>query len=190
MKSPFGEGALQIVQDILKYKKSGRVLDLGAGYGRNALFLAKQGFEVTAVDRSKIGLSRLATEAEKENLKINIFEEDIAKFNFKENYDVILVNFVLHDLEKQRALELLSKIKAATAPQGLNCLTVFTNDGDFYRANPKTENFYPNPGELKEFYADWRVLDWKEEIRRAYEKRANGERMRNLVSYLLVQKPG
>jgi hypothetical protein len=40
----FGLKPLNIVEDILQFKQQGSVIDLGAGEGRNALFLAQKGF--------------------------------------------------------------------------------------------------------------------------------------------------
>ncbi len=42
--------------------RPGRALDLGAGKGRNSLWLARQGWQVTAVDLAEVALGRLATE--------------------------------------------------------------------------------------------------------------------------------
>ena len=42
-------GPTNIVVNALKYINSGKVLDIGAGEGRNALFLAKHGFEECSV---------------------------------------------------------------------------------------------------------------------------------------------
>jgi tellurite methyltransferase len=49
-----------IVKEYHHLAPKGRVLDLGAGNGRNALFLAKQGFDVIAVDVSDVAINGLA----------------------------------------------------------------------------------------------------------------------------------
>ncbi len=48
----------KIVQEYASIAPRGRALDLACGNGRNALFLARQGFTVDAVDISDVGLSR------------------------------------------------------------------------------------------------------------------------------------
>ena len=78
------------VQNILKYKENGSVLELASGQGRNALFLASHGFEVTAVDISTQGLANLKESAEKSGLDIKIEEVDIQDFNFQGNFDVLI----------------------------------------------------------------------------------------------------
>lgn len=56
--STFG-GPSQEIRDIASQLPTGsRVLDLGSGEGRNALFLAERGFDVTAVDISEAGIRR------------------------------------------------------------------------------------------------------------------------------------
>ena len=58
-KCLWGIEPTQIVKSLLKYKKLGKVLDLGAGEGRNSIFLAEKGFDVTAIDISEIGINKL-----------------------------------------------------------------------------------------------------------------------------------
>jgi 2-polyprenyl-3-methyl-5-hydroxy-6-metoxy-1,4-benzoquinol methylase len=60
---PFGINPAEIVERILKYKSSGSVLDIGAGQGRNSLFLAKSGFSVEAIDSSEEGLKKTRSKA-------------------------------------------------------------------------------------------------------------------------------
>ena len=57
--------------------KSGRVLELGCGTGTNAIHLAKLGFEVTAVDLSKVALERAREKAAQAKVAINFVEADV-----------------------------------------------------------------------------------------------------------------
>ena len=47
------------VLEAMQTVKPGKALDLGCGQGRNALFLAQQGFDVTAVDQNELALEIL-----------------------------------------------------------------------------------------------------------------------------------
>jgi cyclopropane fatty-acyl-phospholipid synthase-like methyltransferase len=49
------------VAAVLQHIKTGSVLDLGAGWGRNARFFADHGFDVTAVDNSSEAVARLTS---------------------------------------------------------------------------------------------------------------------------------
>lgn len=60
----------------------GRVLCLSEGEGRNAIFLAHQGFDVTAVDISEIGLKKAQDRAKKEEVKLSTIHADLESFDF------------------------------------------------------------------------------------------------------------
>lgn len=58
-----------------------RALCLGEGEGRDALFLARRGFQVTAVDGSRVGLAKLATRAEREGLSVEIICAELGDYD-------------------------------------------------------------------------------------------------------------
>jgi len=47
------------LKQVIKYAKRGKALDVGAGEGRNSIFLAQNGFEVEAIDLIPEGLEKL-----------------------------------------------------------------------------------------------------------------------------------
>ena len=63
----------RIVQDFYNLAPKGRVLDIAAGNGRNALFLAKNGFYVDAVDISDMGFNRVS----KHHINLNLICADL-----------------------------------------------------------------------------------------------------------------
>jgi len=101
---------------------------------------------------------------------------------------VIVSLFILHLLEDEDARDVITKMKQNTKVKGLNVIAVFTKDGDFYRDYSVTQNFYANPGELKELYKEWEILEWEEKRTRAFKKTEQGEPMFNLTSFLLARK--
>jgi SAM-dependent methyltransferase len=60
------------VQQLKTEGFTGNCIDLGCGVGRHALYLAREGFDVTAIDLSPNGLHHLHREAQREDLKINL----------------------------------------------------------------------------------------------------------------------
>jgi len=148
-----------IVKSLLNYKKSGKVLDIGAGEGRNSIFLAKNGFDVTALDISKEAGRKLKELASKEDVKINILIEDIINFEFKEKYNIIISIATLHFLRKKYINKVIERVKENTKKGGLNAISVFTEE------NPN-ENFpyLFKTNELKELYNGWEILSYKEFI--------------------------
>ncbi|QQS09120.1 MAG: class I SAM-dependent methyltransferase [Phycisphaerales bacterium] len=68
--------------------KAGLALDLGAGEGRNALFLASLGLDTTAVDQSEVGLAKAQRRARDRKLTLhttvadlNVFDPPLATFD-------------------------------------------------------------------------------------------------------------
>ena len=58
----------------------GAALDLGAGEGRNAVWLAQQGWQVTAVDFSEVGLDKAITLAAAADVKISMVCADVKTY--------------------------------------------------------------------------------------------------------------
>ena len=65
------------VLEAMESLSPGKALDLGCGQGRNALFLAQQGFEVTAVDQNELALEILQSIVEQEDLEMTVGLYDI-----------------------------------------------------------------------------------------------------------------
>jgi SAM-dependent methyltransferase len=74
--------------------KGGRVLCLAEGEGRNALFLARLGYVVTAVDASRIGLQKAARLAQDHGVELELVHQDLADFDIgKSRWDGIVSIF-------------------------------------------------------------------------------------------------
>ena len=86
---------------LIKDKK--KILCLGEGEGRNAIFLAKQGFEVTAIDASDIGLDKIKYRANDECLNVHCINMDLNNWETNEanKYDVIVATY-LHMFTEDR----------------------------------------------------------------------------------------
>ncbi len=103
--------------------KAGSVLDLACGDGGSALFLARQGFDVTAVDIAEEGLKRLEAAAVAEQLTICTFQCDLddATDLFAESgrFDNIVIN------RFRPAKALFVRLPALLKPQGKLMLNSF-----------------------------------------------------------------
>ena len=108
-------------KEILKYVQ-GRVLDIGAGAGRHALYLQGKGFEVHAID-----ISPEAIEVMKRRRMKNIYLMDLRKLDFPDNYfDSILMMFNNFGLAgsiegTKKLLEVLYRI---STPKGRIIITI------------------------------------------------------------------
>lgn len=62
-----------------------KVLSLAEGEGRNAVFLAKQGYAVTAVDGSSVGIEKAKRLAASQGVDVEFIHADLAEYDFGEN---------------------------------------------------------------------------------------------------------
>ncbi len=183
-KSEFywGLNPSSLILDILKYKKNGSVLDLGCGEGRNVIFLAKNGFDVTGIDASKAGIRKLEKLASEFHLNIRTIISDINKFMFERGYDVILSIATLHFLERHDIERLIMDMKTHTRKGGLDVISVFTEE------NPhKRFPYLFRKKELEDFYKDWEVLQYDEYITPP-EKHGSESWHRHGVASLIAKK--
>lgn len=179
----FGKEPSKIVSNILKYKKSGSVLDLGVGYGRNAIFLSGRGFEVEGIDISKTGVERFLEIAEKNGLKVKGKIDDITKFKMTKNYDVIISITTLQFLERDDVRHVIKNMKRHTKENGLNVITVFTED------NPnKNISCLFKKGELMKMYNDWKILEYEEKMIGPEKHGKEGKSHFHAMAFLIAEK--
>jgi SAM-dependent methyltransferase len=76
------------------FKKSQKVLCLGEGEGRNAIFLAKSGYKVEAIDASDVGLNKLSEQCILENIEVITRCMDINEWLPSTKYGAILFTFI------------------------------------------------------------------------------------------------
>jgi len=81
-----------VLVELVSTIPPGKALDLGCGTGRNSIWLAKQGFEVTGVDASSVGLAEAARRAEVEGVSIELIQADLYSFDpSPSSYDLVVV---------------------------------------------------------------------------------------------------
>lgn len=79
-----------------------RALDIACGEGRNSVFLAQNGFQVTGLDISDVGLSKAIGRAETAGLTIDFIQTNLKDYCIPEKFDLILnFNFLLRELIHQ-----------------------------------------------------------------------------------------
>ena len=77
---------------------AGTAVDLGAGEGRNSLWLARQGWDVTAIDASTVALDRLSAFARDEGLSVRTVVGDlVASLAVTDEADLIVLAYVHPD---------------------------------------------------------------------------------------------
>ncbi|HKM80920.1 MAG TPA: class I SAM-dependent methyltransferase [Candidatus Acidoferrum sp.] len=102
-----------------------KILVPGDGYGRNGIWLARQGFRVTTVDLSPIGVERARKSAQAAGLTMSIEEADLAAWNWPVGEFDAVASIFLHlppDLRPQIHAQMLGALKRG----GLLILEAFT----------------------------------------------------------------
>jgi len=161
--SAFGKPSAEIVALADSLPPRAAILDLGCGEGRNALFLAERGFDVTAVDISRHGITKLRSVASDRGLAVRAEVGDMRSWRFERDFDLIISHGCLHLIERPAWQQLLQRVKNHTAPGGFNIVAVFT---DRLAPPPDLEPFCIGlfkEGELFTFYENWQV-----ELRQSY----------------------
>lgn len=119
---------------ILRSQESlvpGSVLDIGAGDGRNSLYLASQGFTVHALDVSRTGLKNLQKRARSNNLShaVTTTVADFLTYTPTRTYDNIITNFTIHFIGAHNIQSFVQKMMDTTNPSGVNVIDDFTKNG-------------------------------------------------------------
>jgi 2-polyprenyl-3-methyl-5-hydroxy-6-metoxy-1,4-benzoquinol methylase len=107
----------QLLVELTKGLASGSAVDLGAGEGRNSLWLASQGWDVTAVDLSDVALERLRSYAEEQNLFLTTIVSDIETYLGQGyQFDLVVMAYI-HVMPEERK-RIFEAASAAVAPGG------------------------------------------------------------------------
>ncbi len=154
----FGKPAEELISLVSSLPSGASVLDIGCGEGRNALYLAEQGFSVTAIDISAAGIQKLKHFADRKGFSITAEVQDMKQYVFMNNYDLIIAHGSLHLIEREHWTSLIQKMKANTNAGGYNVVVAFT---DTIPPPDDLKDFHVglfSEGELFDFYKDWRIV--------------------------------
>ena len=121
-KQPFGAAPFPGLDAILTahVTAGGNVLDLGAGYGRDAIFLAREHkCQVTAVDPAQEGMKALDAAAAKEGLSITAVCSFLEDYEFSaDTYDMVLMDSVLSFLDPEIQPSIVNSAVQSLKPGG------------------------------------------------------------------------
>jgi 2-polyprenyl-3-methyl-5-hydroxy-6-metoxy-1,4-benzoquinol methylase len=136
---------------------SGRALDVAAGEGRNAVFLALLGLEVDAVDISEVGLAKASQLADEAGVALTTIVADLSDYSITpESYDVVVViNYLQRDL--------IDDLRAALKPGGIVVYETYTvAQLDIPGAHHLRREYLLEPGELAAFFKGFEVIAYSE----------------------------
>lgn len=177
------------IMKILPPVKPYRVLDMGCGEGKDAVFFAKCGYEVTAFDISERGIEKAKKLAEHNKVEVTFFKADIYDYRPDTEYDIIFSSGVLHFVPQTQRRELSDSLRAHTACNGINALNVFVEKPFITRAKDgsrdEQKRYLWRSGELFGYYYDWLFHTCKEEI---FDCNSSGTPHKHCMDTLIAQK--
>ena len=156
----YGTGPVEFLSSQIDNLPKGKALCLAAGEGRNAVYLAEQGYVVTAMDASSKGLEKAEALAAQRGVTINTEVGDLqAGYEMGvEEYDLI-TNFYYHDAN------MLSAAMQALKPGGMLILQNFSIDQlETNKFGPKNPDFLVKPNELLGIFEGHRVIYYQDTV--------------------------
>jgi SAM-dependent methyltransferase len=101
----------KFLESTVKGRQPGTALDIGMGQGRNSLFLAAQGWQVTGFDIAEVGVKLAREEAQKKGLKLEALVADVDKFDYgKERWDLV-VGMYMHEYVTRNTKKIVDSLK-------------------------------------------------------------------------------
>lgn len=154
------------IMDILQGDTANkRLLDIGSGEGRDAIYFAKCGLQVDALELSAPGVEKIKQYSRLSGYAVNVIHADMIGYDLAEEYDVIYSHGSLQFLPPAERRKHFDKYKQYTKTGGLNAHLIFV-EKPFIKLAPDWERneFFFSSGDLAGYYHDWEILRCGEEI--------------------------
>jgi tellurite methyltransferase len=153
--------------------RPGKALDLACGTGRNAVWLAAQGWQVTAVDGAAAAIEILHREAARRALTVDAQIADLQAGDYRiaeAAWDFIAICYYLqHDL--------IERAKRGVVPGGTLLVIVHISEPGEQPKETRLER-----GQLAAFFQDWEVLHY-------FEGKPNDPSHRRSVAEVVARRP-
>lgn len=134
------------IEEVKRLCPGRKALDIACGEGRNSIFLARQGFSVTGLDISPVGIEKARQWAAREGLDCEFRLVNLEEYSFTETFDLIInFNFLLRDLIPQEV--------AALTPGGVILFDTILESPT--APVPHRKDFLLQPGELARLFAPY-----------------------------------
>lgn len=142
-----------------------KLLEIGCGEGRDAVFFAKNGYQVTAFDVTESGIEKAKRLADLHRAQVRFFRADLRDFRPDEDFDIIYSSGVFHHIEPKLRGQIMDSYIEHTAAHGLHAINVFV-EKTFIAPPPDPDEGAVNwiSGELFTYYRDWLIEECREEV--------------------------
>lgn len=141
----------KLLMEAVAGRKPGKALDVGMGQGRNSVFLARQGWDVTGFDTSKVGLEQARQAAAASNVSIRALHASDEEFDFGvEQWDLIAI---LYPIEKRSVF----RVRQALKPGGIVVVECTHKEG----ANAPFEY---DTNELLRIFEGFRIVHYEDRM--------------------------
>jgi tellurite methyltransferase len=164
-----------------------KVLVIGRGEGRNAVFFARNGYDVIAFDLSAKAVGKARRLAGRASVDVDVFQADVKEYRLSEEFDVLFSTGVLHYIPQGLRPEIVRNHKGFTSPSGLSVFSIFVKKPPVVRA-PDGETTAQRwvSGELFTDYYDWRIEYCTEEL---LDCKSGGMPHQHAVNRMIARKP-
>lgn len=155
--------------------KSGKALAVADGEGRNGVWLAQQGLEVTAIDFAPAALAKARTLAKERGVAMTIIEADVHKWAYPDAaFDVVVEIFTQFSTPAERPLK-WAGMKKALKPGGLLIVHGYTpKQLDYRTGGPSQREQLYTRAMLEEAFAGFRDMTFTEEEFEIHEGAGHG----------------
>ena len=172
------ETTKRIVENLRKQQKPVgsqiRVLDLGCGQGRDAIYFAQQAYKVTAVDFADQGIAFLERKVREFGLEQDSVQTIVADISNRDlwgmqlqEYDAIVCYGALHFLAPDTAKDVLLRMRRRTRPDGFVGVTdildttSFDDEGSFKAYEYRDRKLFTRPS-ITALYEGCDIIYWEE----------------------------
>ncbi|KPK90763.1 MAG: hypothetical protein AMJ94_08600 [Deltaproteobacteria bacterium SM23_61] len=158
-KLDLNQGANTILKKYLRLLPKGKALDLAAGEGRNAVFLAEHGFAAEAVDISPLAISRAKKLAKARGVTIKAMAADLDAYPIPEGKYGVILNFYFLDRR------LIPKIKRGLKKGGMVVFETYTTEQKkLGTGGPGQTQYLLKPNELLRLFRGFHILFYREGV--------------------------
>jgi SAM-dependent methyltransferase len=153
----FNSAPNALLMEAVKGLTPAAALDAGMGQGRNALYLAKLGWDVTGFDLSEVGMAAARANAKKDGLRITTLKASYDAFNLgTDKWDLIVMTFAWAPVSDA---EFVRRIRASLRKGGKVVFEHFIRD----EAHPHPDPVRAlDPGQLRSYFSAFRIERYEE----------------------------